>query len=118
MSQNKVKLVTIEDESLSSSNSDAEAVSKSNQSNFDANFGEAKRRNGLVGSESLGKDKVVELDSNPKPSFADGSRVNIEAGQAFANVFGNPLSHSGSSSSKMGYDLPPRMPPTEEEPYN
>ncbi|CAG8808714.1 21438_t:CDS:1, partial [Gigaspora margarita] len=64
------------------------------------------------------KNKIVELDSNPKPFFANGSRVNIEADQAFANIFSNLLSHSGSSSSKMVYDLPPQMPSAREKLYN
>ncbi|CAG8806242.1 357_t:CDS:2, partial [Gigaspora rosea] len=102
MSQNKVKSVTVEDETLSPSTSDVETAG-TKQDLVNQLVSEAKRKNVLVGSENSGKGKTVELDDDPKPSFADGSRVNFKTGQAFADIFGNPSPHSGSSSSKMGY---------------
>ncbi|CAG8669943.1 9008_t:CDS:2 [Gigaspora rosea] len=61
MSQNKVKSVTIEDESSSPVASNVEIINKNNQSSFDTNFG-SKKRNGTSGLENSGKGKAVELD--------------------------------------------------------
>ncbi|RIB19461.1 hypothetical protein C2G38_2083066, partial [Gigaspora rosea] len=134
MSQNKVKSVTIEDESLSPVNSDVESIIKNNQSSFDTNFGrlsmetlkflylvnrlvsEAKKRNRLSVLEYSGKGKAVESDSDPKRSFDNRCKANIDVSQAFANVFGTPSSDNGSSFSKMGSDFSPRMPFTGEAP--
>ncbi|CAG8732988.1 3177_t:CDS:2, partial [Gigaspora rosea] len=116
--QNKVKSVTIEDESLSPVNSDVESIIKNNQSSFDTNFGlsEAKKRNRLSVLEYSGKGKAVESDSDPKRSFDNRCKANIDVSQAFANVFGTPSSDNGSSFSKMGSDFSPRMPFTGEAP--
>ncbi|RIB12494.1 hypothetical protein C2G38_2100806 [Gigaspora rosea] len=149
MSQNKVKSVTIEDESLSPVNSDVESIIKNNQSSFDTNFGrlsmetfkllchelevsevgtkqdlvnrlvsEAKKRNRLSGLEYSGKGKAVESDSDPKWSFDNRYKANVDASQAFANVFGTPSSDNGSSFSKMGSDFSPRMSSTGEASFN
>ncbi|CAG8538765.1 43172_t:CDS:2 [Gigaspora margarita] len=85
MSQNKVKSITVEYESLSPSNSNVEPI------------------------KMFKERKAAELDSDPKLPFVDRSRTNIEAGQAFAKVFGIPSSDNRSLSSKMGNGLPPWM---------
>lgn len=149
MSQNKVKSVTIEDESSSPVNSDVETINKNNQSSFDTNFGrlsieilkflchklgisdvgtkqdlvnrlgnEAKKRNGLSGLENSGKGKAVESDGDPKLSFDNQFKANVDAGQAFANVFGTPPSDNGNPFAKIGDDFPPRMSSSGEMPFS
>ncbi|CAG8851689.1 12006_t:CDS:2, partial [Gigaspora margarita] len=136
--QNKVKLVTIEDESSSPVNSDVEAINKNNQSSFDTNFGhlsieilkflyyelgisdvdtkqnlvnrlgnEAKKINGLSGLENSGKEK----------QWRQMFKANMDADQAFANVFGTPLSDNGNPFAKIGDDFPPQMFSSGESPF-
>ncbi|CAG8737745.1 12894_t:CDS:2, partial [Gigaspora rosea] len=72
--------VTVEDKVLSPSNSDAEATK---QDLVNRLISEAKRRNGLVGSDNSGKGKAVELDGDPKPSLAGGRKLKVQNGLRF-----------------------------------
>ncbi|CAG8571736.1 5107_t:CDS:2 [Dentiscutata heterogama] len=92
MSQNKVKLVLIENKSVSLSNNNVETTrvleTNTKQDLVNCLISEAKRRNELVGLENL-------------VSFDNSSRVD----QAFANIFGNVLFNSNSLSFKIDNDL-------------
>ncbi|RIB22037.1 hypothetical protein C2G38_2174937 [Gigaspora rosea] len=68
---------------------------------------EAKKRNGSSGLENLGKGKAVESDSDLKLAFDNQFKANVDAGQAFANIFGSLPSDNGNPYAKMGDNFPP-----------
>ncbi|CAG8762316.1 42194_t:CDS:2, partial [Gigaspora margarita] len=116
MSQNKDKLVIVEDETLSSTNSDVKQIQKTGQANFETNFGclfmdllsEAKKRCRLDGLDNLEKEKKIELDKDSKPaSNYNSSKFNFEA---FSNEFGGvPSDDMGSRLKTSSNFIPPRM---------